>query len=252
MPTIRFLGRIIPSCVNCTITGVPEISWNDPERGATYRFLIAVGNSSVTVSCQFENGEEPSFTDAYIRSLDLAKAAVDTLAFSTGHGLSVILEHWVDSKGVSSEIMLGDQNLASLSTVYKRPGGFNDVLAVVLADHKIFHALNDLILSNTLPHHAVVNCARVVESVRELIAGEGVAPARGWPLMRQVLNVDQNYLQLITDTSTGPRHGHRTRVDGTTTSLILERTWVVMNRFLEYRIRGNQQLERTKFPMLSG
>jgi hypothetical protein len=252
MPKTQFLGRVIPPCLACTLSGIPEVNWLDSERGTKATFSITIENSHVTVSVCFLDGEEPPFIFAYIKALDLAKAAVDTTAFMTGHGLTVILENWVDSKGVTAEILLTDPQLSSLATVFTRPNGLNEVIQLVMTDPPLFHALNDLILSITVPHHSATNCARVAESIRHMIAGQGAPPKAAWPVMRQTLNVDENYLTLITGISLGPRHGHRVRVDGTATTEVVKRTWVIMNRFLEYRIRGNKQLDPVDFPLLKG
>lgn len=207
MPTIQFVGRVLPRGLECSLSGIPEIEWYDSERDTRATFSITVKSSRVTASCRFQEGEEPPFIAAYMRALDLAKAAVDTAAFMTGSGLTVVLEDWINAQGVRSEIQFVEPQLAALATVFQRPNGLDEVLRVVLADHPTFHALNDLILAITVPHHSPVNCARVVESIRHMIAGQGTEAKTAWPQMRQALNVDENYLKLIMGTSTAPRHG---------------------------------------------
>jgi len=70
--------------------------------------------------------------------------------------------------------------------------------------------------------------------------------------MRQYLNIDHAYLKFITDVSTAPRHGKRV---GATSQKdfdeTITRSWVVMNRFLEYKKRGDKQLPLAAFPLLS-
>jgi hypothetical protein len=110
-------------------------------------------------------------------------------------------------------------------------------------------ALNDLVTANTLPHYSPVTCARTIEGLRHLIA-PGLQPKDGWSSLRQNLNIDENYLKFITDHSKGPRHGDPQHIPGAITTDIITRTWVIMNRFLEYRKRGNDALPISEFPML--
>jgi len=69
--------------------------------------------------------------------------------------------------------------------------------------------------------------------------------------MHGVLNISRDYQQWISEQAKGPRHGDPAFVPGDVTVEITHRTWVVMNRFLEYRKRGNQPLTAPDFPLLS-
>jgi len=71
-----------------------------------------------------------------------------------------------------------------------------------------------------------------------------------WAKMRSALNLTEEYLKYITDLSKGPRHGERTRIEGESTTEITRRSWIIMNRFIEYRKRGNQDLPTSDFPLL--
>lgn len=68
--------------------------------------------------------------------------------------------------------------------------------------------------------------------------------------MRECLNLSVDYLKLITDVSTAPRHGDSRHISGTTTVEITSRTWTVMNRLLEYKKRDVQRLPVAEFPHL--
>jgi hypothetical protein len=126
------------------------------------------------------------------------------------------------------------------------------VLLIVFGDPRIFMALNDLILANTLPHHAPTNCARVLEGLRTVMTPDGMGRDKGWPILRQNLQMDRTYLEFITEHSTGPRHGDRSHISGDVTMAIVGRTWTIMNRFLEFKKRGDTQLPLVEFPMLVG
>jgi hypothetical protein len=69
--------------------------------------------------------------------------------------------------------------------------------------------------------------------------------------MRAALNATKPYVQSITEMSHGTRHGdwstERSEEEARKTT---ERAWILMNRFLEYRKRGDQSLPLTDFPLL--
>ena len=123
---------------------------------------------------------------------------------------------------------------------------------LVLSDPPLFQALDDLIVLITLPHHAAVDCARAIEGLRNLVAARGATVSRSWEQMRNALQLDRSFLQPITDTSTAPRHGDRNFIPGTTVTEIVRRSWIIMDRFLEYQKRGNISLPATDFPLLAG
>jgi hypothetical protein len=72
----------------------------------------------------------------------------------------------------------------------------------------------------------------------------------GWQKMQHALNISRPYQEEISQKSTDPRHGDKSRVEGETTSEIVERTWVIMNRFLCYRLQQNKPLMAPEFPLL--
>jgi hypothetical protein len=68
--------------------------------------------------------------------------------------------------------------------------------------------------------------------------------------MRDSLNIDQPYLEFITEHSKGPRHGDVKGSTFSATRETIKRSWIVMNRFLEFRKRGNRPLSLSEFPLL--
>jgi hypothetical protein len=148
-------------------------------------------------------------------------------------------------------------SLAHLCTSFSlnpQPGktSIGETWDLVLSNFAIFQSLEDLITSITLPHHAPVDCARAVERLRNLIATPGATISQAWHEMRNALRLDRSFLKLITDTSAAPRHGDPSYIPGTITTEIVRRSWIIMDRFLQYRKRGNNPLPATDFPVLKG
>lgn len=258
MPLIKFAGRILPAVIQLTIKDHPVVHWHDDQTGVEMDFTISIQAGIVTVECELTDFQrERDLVRVYMRAFDLVRATVDLTCFSTGYGLSVIIDSFTDTDGVTAPFVPHNPKLSALCTAFNmnpastiEENDFHEVLILVLTDWRIFRILRQLIAANTVPHESSVNCARVVEGIRHLLASPGTSTKKSWEEMRGKLNLSMNYLKLITDTSTAPRHGDPTHIPGSATVEIAERTWVVFNRFLEYRKRGDQKLPETEFAAL--
>ena len=255
MPKVILTGRVFPACYQISFSSNP-LDWRWEEENLTLRFDVRIEESIVTAECTLDRFRPEYFVEIYRRAFDIIRSAVNLAAFSSGIGYSVILERFIDSNG--RETMVAPQNL-SLAALCKsfsldsQPGkiSFGKMWDLVVTEPVLFQALDDLIVSITLPHHAAVNCARAIEGLRHLIAAPGASVSQAWDQMRNALQLDRSFLQLITETSTAPRHGKRSRISGSTTTEIVRRSWIIMDRFLEYRKRGNTALPATDFPVLT-
>ena len=256
MPKVILTGRVFPACHQISFSSNP-LDWIWQEKKLTLHFDVRIEKSVVTVECTLDRFEPEYFVEIYRRAFDIIRSAVNLAAFSSGTGYSVILERFIDSSGRETMVAPQDLSLAALCTSFSldsQPGktSFGEMWNWVVTDPALFQALDDLIVSITLPHYAPVNCARAIEGLRHLIASPEATVSQAWEQMRNALRLERSFLQLITDTSTAPRHGNRIRISGVTTTEIVRRSWLIMDRFLEYRKRGNTPLPATDFPMLTG
>jgi hypothetical protein len=258
MPVIKFGGRVLPQVIQVTITDHPAINWADADHGVEIAFNISIQQGVVTAVCALNKfNPETDLVRVYMRAFDLVRATVDLTCFSTGYGLSVILDTYTNPEGITTPFVPYNTELAALCTAFDmsaatsiEQNAFHKVLTIVLSNWQIFRILRQLIEANTVPHESAVNCARVIEGIRHLLASPGANTKKSWEDMRSRLNLSVDYLKLITDISTGPRHGDPTHIPGTTTVEIAKRSWTVMNRFLEYKKRGDQALPVAEFPIL--
>jgi hypothetical protein len=259
MPKVRFGGRIFPFEIKVSIQDHPQINWKDTENDLDITFAITIQNSTVTVDCEVNRFEQSLITPLYMRAFDLARATVDLVAFSSGYGFTVIFDNFTSPTGETTPFGPHMPSLAGICTVFKlgeqsatlEENNFHRVLSIVSTDWKVFRSLRDLVEAITLPHESAVNCARAIEGLRNIIAPSSTERSHAWKAMRDTLNVSEQYLKLITDVSTGPRHGDHGRISGATTTEIVRRSWIIMNRFLEYKKRGTQRLPLADFPLLA-
>lgn len=257
MPKVTFVGRVFPACYQISLTDRNPLDWIWQEENIVLHFGVSIEKSIARVDCTLERFKPDYIAEIHRRSFDIVRSAVNLAGFCSGVGYTVVFERFVDTLGKESMFAPQDPSLASLCTSFslapqqgKMP--FGSMWDLVVADPALFLALDDLIVSITLPHHSVVNCARAVEGLRHLIASPGASVSQAWEQMRDALRLDRGFLQLITEGSTAPRHGDRAHIPGVTTTEIVRRSWIIMDRFLEYRKRGNTALPAADFPMLSG
>lgn len=263
MARILFIGRIYPPSVSVTMHHYTDVQMQDESNGQQYAFRVSVNKSVVTVGCEVLDYSDSLFTRIYISALDIARATVDLVAFANGFGLTVLFHSFITPDGTRSQLLLQDRSLSSLCTAFTISGtvqaesgttqfdiNFDKIFRIVLAEPPLFMALNDLTVAISQPHQAPVSCARAVEGICRLFRHGNDSRADAWRSLRSSLRVTQSYLKLITDTSAAPRHGDRSYIPSTLTDEIVKRSWNVMNRFLEFRKRGNTDLPPDIFPVL--
>ncbi len=260
MPVIRFDGRVLPAAIQVSVQDHPSINWKDAEEDLDIKFTISIRNGIVSVECEVEKfDQDVHMVRIFMRAFDLARATVDLVAFNSGYGLTVVFDTFTSPSGVTSPFVSHDPRLVPLCTAFRlgeqatdlATNNFHQTLLIVALDWRVAHALRGLIEAITLPHESAVNCARSIEGLKNIIAVPGLSKGQAWKAMREALNLSEPYLKLITDVSTGPRHGDHSHVPGTITVEITQRSWVIMNRFLEYKKRGSQPLALADFPILT-
>jgi hypothetical protein len=254
MAKVQFIGKVLPDAVKVTVT-LPELTWKWSEENVDIKFQIKIGNSVVNAEVEIPAYDQSRhFNELYKRVSDLVKTAVNLVSYSNGWGLVVIIETVIGPDGMPNALLPQDPRLKPLVTAYAldRQPDFARVFEIVATEPPLFRALNDLIESITVAHVACVNCGRVIDSIRRIITPIGtISDKQAWQAMHTALNISAVYQKCVSDQATGPRHGDPSFIPGNIVSEVTHRTWTVMNRFLEYRKRGNQPLVSPEFPLLS-
>jgi hypothetical protein len=258
MPTVSFLGRVLPAPIQVSFADVPKVHWKWEEESITINFTVVVERSRVKVECELDTYKEQYVAELHRRAFDLVRACVNVAVFGSGHGLYVIFEQFVRPDGVLSQLIFtSSPDLVRECTAFRMSPATKEekkvleqVLALVMSEPALFMLLNDLVQCISVPHVTPVSCGRVVDGLRKLVAPGD--PRMAWPIFRGAVHVDEAYVTFISEHSKNSRHGEHVRIDGPTTVEIQKRAWVIMNRFLEFRKRGNQQLPLGEFPLLRG
>jgi hypothetical protein len=256
MPIVRFVGRLYPLGIEFFIKSKTKATAKHSGSGFEAVVSVDVDKSIMTVECDAREWvREKHLISAYILASDVAGAFVDLAAFMSGIGLNLILEQIIEPDGNMGPIMPIRNELMQKSI--PGPGGFDDkrydkILPVILRNREAIHALRDLVDGFTHPHMTAISCGRALEGMRHAVAPNRDRPV-GWARLRDVIQVDQNYLKLITDESKGPRHGDFASVTSAANAEISKRTWIIAERFLEFLVRGGKDpLPLSEFPLLLG
>jgi hypothetical protein len=258
-----FKGRILPEFTDLSIRNIPTVHFSEPPHlpyvpdGLTGEFTIAINHSLVDMICVVEQ-PSTSLSSVHNRAIAYLRAFVDLNCFATGAPLSVILDEAITPDGVVQSLRPAHPTLGQLCTVTNTnphiPGAFNfEVLNTIIREPALFLALRDLISALSDADLAVVHCARAVEGLRNLIVPNEPDRGKAWGIFQENLNLDRAYREYITALSTGPRHGDRTRSNTSAeVDEILQRSWIIMNRFMEFRKCGSQPLLAPEFALLTG
>ncbi len=256
MLTVYFKGQVLPAFHSVTL-GERKIKWEATDIGLTMDFTVNIVASVIDIRCDVNRFVDTDLVPLYMRAVDLSRASVNMTAFASGFGMTVVLHTFVKPDGTFTLLAITNPDLVPLCTAFAINSAdqnvnlaFDDVYRLVITEPALFMALDDLIVSITLPHHAPINCARALDGIRNMIA-PGLTTKQSWEMLRDNLNLSKDYLKLITDTSVAPRHGDRTHIPGPVIMEISKRSWIIMDRLLHFRKRGNQPLPIGDFPELS-
>jgi hypothetical protein len=261
MPTFRIRGNIEPRWFQITFDFTPEVKYRIDEADIDLTCSITIDKSDVVASCQTNRFDEEVLSWVLPYVFDWTSAEIDLFSFSAGRALSVNIDRvqWPD--GSTHLLAPVAPDLAALATacaVTDRNGAIDvqlrDALQLSVTEPTLMLALRDLGASLRFGNNSIVNCARAVDALKQALSVKDEPSAadqsRAWQHLQETLRVSKDYLKLITDASRGPRHGSSRYISSAVRQEIFHRTWVVMNRFLLYRLKGNKPLAEEEHPSL--
>jgi len=188
--------------------------------------------------------------------MDFASAQIDLIGFYLGNAFNVVFEEVIDINGKCLRLLHKVSYLLGLCKSFSvdvSPNPrFNELLSKVLySDPNIFLALSELKMSLRYPTQTLHACQRAIERIRNSISLNDNNENRAWKALRDSLRIERSYLDYICNASKSHRHGHLEYVDGAIMTELRKRSWIVMDRFLEYKLRGSVALPLSDFPRLA-
>jgi hypothetical protein len=223
------------------------------------KLRAVIDQARIRVDCEMPEYRKEYRSFLYRAAYNLVRTHVDLVSFAEGCGWIVVLETFIDIDGNQTPLFVQAPKLAAECTAFKMdfktPEESRDFMAAakaVITEPPLLYALNDLTETLTAPGIAAINCGRVLDRLRKIVAPGEKKPIHGWAVLQEIVNVDQRFVEWVSELSTEPRHGGWSEADGATIAEAVRRCWVVMNRFIEYRKRGNQPLSQDEFPIQHG
>lgn len=252
MPQITFSGFVLPKDRNITFHEFPKMTIQIDSLGLEASCLTTITAGDIAIKCilnrELRGGE---LVRLYTRTLDATRTALDVLSFNTGLGYTLVLNEYTNNLGAKTELVIENPALGALCQSFSLDNpDFTETLLMFMRDPALGWALKDLIEANTLPNHASITCARAIESLRVLLTSADTTRSQAWGTFQTTLRISREFREYVTDISKGPRHGDRTPIQGDITLEVTRRAWQIMDRFIEYRKRGNQALPESGFPLL--
>jgi hypothetical protein len=250
MTILRFTGQIFPRALTLAVTNYPTLKvWDYNKKADVGTIDISIDNNEIAIVVNLTEIDETSELGALANANDAVDAIVSLASFQSGQGFSFIIDKIHYEDGQISDLAIAEPSLAKLTTALRSETDVNTIVRLINDDKMLFLALRDLAESIRIRHSALINFARAIETIRNRFVPKGAEPEEGWAPMRSSLNLSKPFLQKITNASRNPRHGRRQWIQPPYGSL-QEMAWQVMNRFLEYRKRGDHPLPVSEFPLL--
>ncbi len=248
MKTTILKGQTYPDIIQLTIYPLPELTFTDPETGTIARYTVAITNNNVLVTVHTNVEMSGPTSQIYAQAYRLVRNAVDLYCFQTGRVIHVDLQCFVNPKGENVYMMFEHKSLASRCKAFD-PVFMRNLYLMAATEQETFFALYDLVVAISIPEQAASNCAKVLETIRNVLAPDENEKT-GWKVLQETLNADGQYLKYITETSKRPRHGHRAYIPPSILMKSLQRTWTIMDRLLEYKKRSAGPLPVSEFSLL--
>lgn len=180
MPKVQFIGRVLPEMVRISIPPQQDIEFKEPDLGIDVTFRLRINLSLVNIECQSADclaGD--TIPLLYIRAFDLARASINMIAFSTGTGLSLILDLCIKEDGIPSPVAAINPDLGKLCTAFQ--GGISSsIYKMMIFDEPFYRAVNDLITAINTPHVSPQSCGRAMDGLKHLIAAPDAKEPQAW------------------------------------------------------------------------
>jgi hypothetical protein len=245
---VTFWGRIFPELPPAVLPlkHTHTTFWAPSSTGLTGSSTVEIQNCQVVIHCDLNRFERTDFSMVHLGAFRIARAVVDMAAFERGIGLTLIIDKFDGLTGKPDTIHSQDLTLASLCTVSRL-----DVTRFICMDLQVSRALNELTGTLERPDEILTDCARAIERLTHILAPNAEKKER-WRVLRKTLQLSEGYVRLISQTSEGPRHGNPKQPALSKVLDSRRRAWVIMDRFLIFKKRGDKPLDLNpeSFPLL--
>ena len=249
---ITFRGHVHPPGGKLTIHGREPIDHPGPDGKFSAKLFVNITNSRIEADCLLSNIFNNYQNYMLVAVVNALRLLIDLTSFSMGTGFQIVIENVTMADGTTRDIQYANPAIIGMSTSVDREVKYTKLLKLLGPELPASLALHDLILTLTVPDHVSINCARAVEGIRNLIAGDDTKEKIAWSMLHNSLNCDEAYVMFITKLSRENRHAKRSPIAGGDLDESLRRAWNLMDRYFHLRLMGLSKLPIDEFPELKG
>jgi hypothetical protein len=247
MSIIRFRGRVIPTAHQIALSG-PFIK-HVHGYGQTQTYTVTTEGTMMTVTCELSKSSDEDLTSIMQRARIFGQTVLNVISFSTTTVYRFIIEEGQLPGQPWHRITQGCQAAKGICTVCELGTPSISAVFALANDINVLFALDDLIRGVEDVFLTRINCGRVVDALKKVLAPRAGSKQQ-WQISRHSLNLDLSYVSFIMKASIEGRHGNRVASELGIEDELLRRTWMIMNRFLELKKRGLQKLPDDEFPCI--
>lgn len=247
-----FFGKVVPERV--------PVTWGTPLQGAaqspvgfSFTFRVAIHNSQVVVDVEVTEGT-PDLSTLRNAAADCVRTITDLVGYTRGCYLDVEIISAVSQEtndwavfGIEIPVLASrreDKQIGVLDAQLIKAVGTSIPAQIVLADFR--EAMG-------MPVGTGFFCYRAIEAMMQSMKAapqENDGPA--WDRLRGTLCIDRSALDEIKEHADLPRHGKPSVITDAERARVFELADQIIERFLEYLIRGEKALPAEEFSILKG
>jgi len=256
MPIVRFQGKVLPAHILISAKYPARKRIGHPQMG-DMTIECQVKDSQIEIWCNVQNWQHDYLAILNMDVTNVIRSYTDLYSFGSGLGLLAFLETVTFPDGAIEPLTSISEELGSECTAYNVFGTSAEeteeqyrVCTMIANDHELTYAMSDLVLPLLFPTLAPSHCRRVLNSLRKYLYPHP-NDREGWKFLQKAINVDGSYIRWVRDNAHEPTHGSRSYIDAPTVKEMMKRTWIVMNRVIEFKKRGGvHSLPADEFFML--
>jgi hypothetical protein len=243
-------GAVLPKSLKFGLTFPHAVAWQS-NSGLTAHLTPRIKDGDVEIECLLST-DEPTLqdlADVFDGAYTLLATIVNLHVFATGGGMTVYLDEVLrpgESKRVG--IRRGEERCVGLCTAFD-PMQSGEIWKFVFGDPQLNLIFNDLAMALQFPAYQQIACGRAIDGMRVYLSPDE-EPQKGWIHLRKELNVSRKYVDYVWERASEARHRERFDFPANENSESMRRTWVLINRFLEYCLAGKVALSVPKYPLL--
>ncbi|MCV0411255.1 hypothetical protein [Nitrosopumilus sp.] len=248
-----FHGRVLPERADVEITGGPIIGIQT-STGYDLRISFEIRKSLISIHVT-SFGEITDFAEVRNFLLDFVRLHTDSYGYIKGYAYDAEITS-VSGENNQPYIIFGVGIKELTDEESKRAFQKIDKIILLAIQDKyrfIYGTLANLRLSIKYPSDTGTFCYRAVESIRQYFGVKGDsrdARKKAWEKLNAELNVDKSWTARIADFALDPRHGKQKSITHDERVEIMQKTWVIVDRFLIYAQNNEQTLDTASFPLL--